>query len=124
MIPLGAIFTSALLFLLLTPPDHLRAEPIHIEGPPDPFTGIYNKEKLNCCAGHDCHQGFTEERFLIKRAGGYIFRPTDERIDEGQVGFSPDANYHICRFDSAGGNSTRKWKAGDIRCLLIPGGGV
>lgn len=90
----------------------------------DIYGGIYNKENLSCCAGQDCHFAFTEDRFLVKRTGGYVLRQTGEQIDEGQVGFSPDGNYHICRFSSDGGNGVRTWKAGQIRCLLIPPGGT
>lgn len=112
-IVLGGVF-AAIAFLMAT--CQARAHDI--------YTGISNLEGLSCCAGADCHYAFQSKAFVMRTDGGYILKQTKERIDEGQIGFSPDQNFHICRFDSAGGNSVRTWKAGDVRCLLVPPGGT
>lgn len=81
----------------------------------DPYSGIMNKDKVNCCNGQDCRMILGEGDFVIKREGGYILRATGEFIPELSVAPSPDANWHICRK-----SDLKK----TVRCLMIPPGGV
>ncbi len=100
--------------------DHRVAAPIFKQYPPptskaDPYSGILNKDKVNCCNGQDCRMMLGEHDFVIKMEGGYILKATGEFIPELKVAPSPDENWHICRK-----SDTKK----TVRCLMIPPGGV
>ncbi len=93
--------------------------------PPDPYDGIKNFDGLSCCGGYDCRKA-TNSRDFTPIANGYLIKPTGENVPMGWTGFSPDAGWHVCRFTSDGGGEKgrRKWKKGDVRCLLVPPGGA
>src|SRR5262245_53279396 len=80
----------------------------------DPYTGIFNFSGVNCCSGHDCLQALDPQDFE-PMPNGYKVRSTGEVVPMSTMGFSPDANWHICRKSDA-----RR----TIRCLLVPAGGA
>jgi hypothetical protein len=80
----------------------------------DPYTGIFNFNGVNCCTGHDCLQAADPSDFE-PISNGYKVRSTGEVVPMSTTGFSPDANWHICRK-----SDSKK----TIRCLLVPAGGA
>lgn len=80
----------------------------------DPYTGIFNFNGVNCCTGHDCLQAVDPKDFE-PISNGYKVRSTGEVVPMSTTGFSPDANWHICRK-----SDSKK----TIRCLLVPSGGA
>jgi hypothetical protein len=80
----------------------------------DPYTGIFNFNGVNCCTGHDCLQAADPSDFE-PISNGYKVRSTGEVVPMSTTGFSPDANWHVCRK-----SDSKK----TIRCLLVPAGGA
>ncbi|HEX2430369.1 MAG TPA: hypothetical protein VHK03_06340 [Aestuariivirgaceae bacterium] len=76
--------------------------------------GIFNFNGVNCCTGHDCLQAADPSDFE-PISNGYKVRSTGEVVPMSTTGFSPDANWHICRK-----SDSKK----TIRCLLVPAGGA
>jgi hypothetical protein len=83
-------------------------------GAHDPYTGIFNFSGVNCCTGHDCLQAADPNDFEPV-TNGYKVRSTGEVVPMSTTGFSPDANWHVCRK-----SDVKK----TIRCLLVPAGGA
>ncbi len=80
----------------------------------DIYTGIFNFQGVNCCGGHDCVRAVDPKDFE-PLTNGYRVKSTGEFVPMHTTGFSPDANWHICRRPDA---------SRSIRCLLVPPGGV
>lgn len=89
----------------------------------DNYDGIRNRNGVSCCNGQDCHHIVKEETILIRPSGGYVVKATGEVVDEGHVADSPNGEWHMCRMgDTVNGVWTAN--AGQVRCLLIPPGGM
>jgi hypothetical protein len=76
----------------------------------DHYTGVFNFNGVDCCTSQDCQQAADPKDFE-PIAGGYKLRSTGEVVPRGKTGFSPDANWHVCRSDTS---------KQTIRCLLVP----
>lgn len=86
----------------------------HPKTGPDPYAKSYNFDKEYCCDVKDCQQIVNPSKSIKPEVSGYMIRETGEHVTLNKTGFSPDTNWHICR-----------WPRKEvIRCLLIPNGGA